>query len=195
MARSVADCAVLLNSIVGLDERDVFTLKQPSRVSSIDYTSALSTKALCGARIGVPRAFLRMVEDEVRIAAFNNAIETIKTLGADVVDPADFDDWQTFLAKAVELETTIMTTDFKVNMHELSRFVSKRRIFQPHLEKYLAELLEVPTGVRTMADIIEFNIKNADKELIPPYYADQSKYVLNQDTKSIIRVDSVAKAD
>jgi amidase len=48
---------------------------------------------------------------------------------------------------------------------------------QPDLEKYLEELVEVPTGARTMGKIIQFNIENADKELVPPYYTDQSRYV------------------
>lgn len=43
------------------------------------------------------------------------------------------------------------------------------------INNYLAGLTEVPTGVKTLADLIAFNTAHADKELIPPFYADQSQ--------------------
>lgn len=43
------------------------------------------------------------------------------------------------------------------------------------MNNYIAGLLEVPTGVKNLSDLIAFNIANADKELIPPYYTDQSQ--------------------
>ena len=39
-------------------------------------------------------------------------------------------------------------------------------------------LLEVPTGVRTLADLIAFNTAHADEELVPPFYTSQTTYVL-----------------
>jgi amidase len=124
MTRSVTDCAVLLNILVGQDERDEYTLKQPPGTSSIDYTRSLKNDALSGARIGVPRAFLCEVKDDIKIATFNEAIETIKALGADVVDPANFENWEILLTKGVELEETYpMTVDYKVYLVILSQFV------------------------------------------------------------------------
>lgn len=41
----------------------------------------------------------------------------------------------------------------------------------------MAGLREVPTGVKTLADLIAFNIAHADEELVPPYWTDQSVYV------------------
>ena len=45
------------------------------------------------------------------------------------------------------------------------------------MNKYIAGLVEVPTGVKNLADLIAYNIQNADRELIPPFYADQSQSV------------------
>ena len=39
----------------------------------------------------------------------------------------------------------------------------------------MEELLEVPTGVRTLADLIAFNIAHADEELVPPFWTSQSE--------------------
>lgn len=38
----------------------------------------------------------------------------------------------------------------------------------------MQELLEVPTGVQTLADLIAFNLEHADVELPEPYWTSQS---------------------
>lgn len=43
---------------------------------------------------------------------------------------------------------------------------------------YLDGLVQVPTGVKCLADIISFNKEHASEELIPPYYDDQSQSVV-----------------
>ena len=48
---------------------------------------------------------------------------------------------------------------------------------QVDLNKYIASLVDVPTGVKNLADLIAFNIENAKEELIPPFHADQSQSV------------------
>lgn len=45
--------------------------------------------------------------------------------------------------------------------------------FKVNVEQYISKLIEVPTGVKTLNDIIEFNKTHADKELIEPFWADQ----------------------
>ena len=46
---------------------------------------------------------------------------------------------------------------------------------QVDVNNYIAELLEVPTGVTDLADLIQFNIDHANEELIPPFWDDQSQ--------------------
>ncbi|KZT56008.1 amidase signature enzyme [Calocera cornea HHB12733] len=159
MTRWVADAAALLTVIAGWDVRDNYTLAAPALVP--DYTTALNSKALQGARIGVPRLVFDQDNytgnDPYVNVVFNEAIETLKGLGATIVDPAD-------LPSALEItmsnnETIVLDTDFKID-----------------LNRYLANLVEVPTGVRTLADLILFNEQNAGLEL-PTNYSDQSIFI------------------
>lgn len=108
MCRSVADAATILTIIAGQDPLDNFTLVQPPAVP--DFTKALNKDALKGARLGVPRG---IVSRNVNIArAFNASLEIMKSLGATIIDPADFPDLEEFLAS--NNETTVLNTDFKV---------------------------------------------------------------------------------
>ena len=45
------------------------------------------------------------------------------------------------------------------------------------VNQYISELIEVPTGVMDLADLIAFNIAHADEELVQPFWTDQSQYV------------------
>ena len=54
MAASAEDCALLLNTMVGFDERDSTSLNRPAE----DYARDLD-KPLAGLRIGLPKEFLR----------------------------------------------------------------------------------------------------------------------------------------
>ena len=87
MARTVADAAVLLSALAGIDPRDGTTRTAGARAAR-DYTRNLDAGALKGARIGVARkryfgysaAADRLVEQ---------AIADMKARGAVIVDPAD----------------------------------------------------------------------------------------------------------
>ena len=48
----------------------------------------------------------------------------------------------------------------------------------------------MPTGVRSVADLIKYNIDHADKELIPPFYNDQSRLVI-QRANFHVRAESI----
>ena len=47
------------------------------------------------------------------------------------------------------------------------------------VNNYIAGLVKVPTGVKNLGDLITFNIDHASEELIPPFYTDQSQWVLS----------------
>ena len=55
-------------------------------------------------------------------------------------------------------ENIIVTVDFKVEVN-----------------KYISDLVEVPTGVKNLADLVQFNKDHAEEELISPFYKDQSQ--------------------
>lgn len=103
-----------MSVIAGPDPNDNFSLAQPLPVP--DFTKALNKDALKGARIGVPRrVFLNdsiTGNDPFVNEVFETALQTIRDLGATVVDPAD-------LPSADEIavsnnETVVLDTDFKV---------------------------------------------------------------------------------
>ncbi|KAG2076360.1 amidase signature enzyme [Suillus decipiens] len=160
MCRSVTDAALLLNFMAGPDPRDEVTLHQPGIVP--DYMKALDKNALKGARLGVPRSFIHSIKTIKE--AFNSSLDVFRVLGAEIVDPADFPDTEELLIS--KAEERVLDVDFKVD-----------------LNKYLSELVHVPTGVKTLAALIEFNEKRAELDLPPPFYKDQSQFIQSEATQ------------
>jgi aspartyl-tRNA(Asn)/glutamyl-tRNA(Gln) amidotransferase subunit A len=96
LARSVEDCALLLDELAGYDPADPDSIEAPT----LDFVAGLMDRrepaeAMRGARIGVPRQyFFEGVEPEVA-ALVRTAIDQLQALGADVreVDlPAELND-------------------------------------------------------------------------------------------------------
>lgn len=123
ITRSLTDGAIVLSIIAGKDPNDNFTLAQPSPVP--DFTKALNKNALRGKRIGVPRRVF--LDDSITgndpfvNIVFEQALETIKSLGATIVDPAD-------LPSADEIavsnnETFVLDVDFKVEFFSFYMFI------------------------------------------------------------------------
>ncbi len=146
MARTVADAAVLLNVLMGLDPRDAVT-RDGGKLSQIDFTKFLDPNGLKGARIGVARKFFGFNDQVDRLMA--EALDVLKRQGATVVDPADIPTHGKFDA-----------AEFEVLLYE----------FKADLNKHLAGL---PPGdhPRTLKALIEFNEKNRDKEM--PYFGQE----------------------
>jgi amidase len=173
MCRNVADCAAILNYIACPDPLDTTTLSQPTPVP--DYSKTLNTDALRGVRLGVPRFFMN--KDIHMKGAFDVALEIIRRLGATIVDPADFPE-PGELRKAKLTERLVMKTDFKVRWQCDGPYNVGWTSSQVDIGQYLEDLAEVPTQTRTLADLIKFNIDNADRELLSPNYDDQSQWAL-----------------
>ena len=81
MAASAEDCALLLNTMVGFDERDSTSLERPVE----DYARDLD-KPLAGLRIGLPREFFGEGCDAGVMAAVRAAIAEYEKLGATAVE-------------------------------------------------------------------------------------------------------------
>jgi amidase len=157
MCRSVTDAALMLNFMAGPDPRDEVTLHQPGVVP--DYMKALDKNALKGTRLGVPRSFIRNSKTIEEV--FNSSLDVFRALGAEIIDPADFPDTEELLTS--KAEKRVLDVDFKVD-----------------LNKYLSELIDVPTGVKTLTALIEYNKKRADLNLPPPFYEDQSQFIQSE---------------
>lgn len=136
MARTVADAAALLGAMLGPDPRDSAT----GGAKGIDPLAALDPARLRGVRIGVARNMAGF-HDRVD-ALFEDALATLRDLGAEIVDPTD-------VPHATELEDP----EFEVLLYE----------FKADLEAYLAGRSgDVP---HTLAELIAFNTARAETEL------------------------------
>ncbi|MDG6965389.1 MAG: amidase, partial [Nitrososphaerota archaeon] len=87
MARTVADAAILLGAMVGVDRDDPSTRSRAAK-SRRDYSRFLERDGMKGARIGVPREVYFGYSDTADAIA-EAAIRKMRRLGATVVDPAD----------------------------------------------------------------------------------------------------------
>lgn len=81
MARTVEDCALLMNATAGHDPKDPVTSHAPVP----DYTKAL-TGGVKGFRIGVPREFFEAPMDPVVEMAVRKAIGVLEEMGAVIKD-------------------------------------------------------------------------------------------------------------
>ncbi|ULJ68620.1 Asp-tRNA(Asn)/Glu-tRNA(Gln) amidotransferase subunit GatA [Wielerella bovis] len=81
MAQTAEDCAILLNSMAGFDERDSTSLERDKE----DYTRDLN-QSLKGLKIGLPKEYFTANNSADVQAALNNAIELLKQQGAEMVE-------------------------------------------------------------------------------------------------------------
>ena len=90
LARSAADCALLLSAMSGYDERDSTSAQRPAQ----DYAAALAApragadpgRPLAGLRIGLPREFFPAALAPDVEAAVRAALREFEALGATLVD-------------------------------------------------------------------------------------------------------------
>jgi amidase len=138
MARSVRDCAMLLAGMVGADPRDAAMSGAPAPA---DYLAALDVNALKGARLGVVRQFFGF--HEVVERAYVPVLAALERAGAVLVDPVKFPEFES----AGDAELTVLLYELKMDMNA-----------------YLATRSST-SQVKTLADLIAFNERHADKEL------------------------------
>ena len=146
MARTVADAAILLGALTGVDKRDPATQASKKRRFK-DYTKFLDPDGLNGARIGVAR---NMAGTDPRILQiFEAALDVMEYHGAVIVDPADVPNFDQFHKTEME----VLHTEFKAD-----------------LNAYLASLGS-EARVKSMKEIIQFNEEN--KARVMPYFGQE----------------------
>jgi Asp-tRNA(Asn)/Glu-tRNA(Gln) amidotransferase A subunit family amidase len=91
MCRTVADTARILDVIAGYDPKDEYTAHSAGRMPRTSYLEATNARSLAGLRIGVVREYLNRTllaqADMESVDLIERAIETLRKLGATVVDP------------------------------------------------------------------------------------------------------------
>lgn len=144
MARTVTDAVHLLGALVGADQKDETTLKNPTMI--FDYRVFLKNDGLKGKRIGIAREFFGFHAEVDRV--INQAISTIKTAGAEMIDNLTLDgrnEWE--------------MNEWEVLCYE----------FKADLNRYLAEHANAP--IRSLEQLIEFNKQQATVEM--PWFAQE----------------------
>ncbi|MDT7808961.1 MAG: amidase [Acidobacteriota bacterium] len=148
MARTVADAAVLLKTIIALDPTDPVPWKGLQPSSTTDFTKSLDPAGLRGARIGVARKFFGFNDEVDKLMA--DALDVMKREGATIVDPAD-----------LPTHGKLDAPEFEVLLFE----------FKTDINKYLAGLAPGGDHPRTLKDLIAFNEKNRDREM--PFFGQE----------------------
>ena len=143
IARTVADAAILLGALAGIDPDDNATASS-ERKGAADYTRFLDPHGLKGARLGVARKFFGMTDSTDRL--MEDVLAELKRQGAIVVDPADLPT----MGKWGDAEMDVLLYEFKAD-----------------LNAYLTTLGS-NAPVHTLEEIISFNDKHRDREM--PYF-------------------------
>ncbi len=146
IARTVADAALVLGALTGVDPHDTATHASGGRFLT-DYTSSLDRDGLRGARIGIARKGFGF--DSRVDAIIEEAIGVMARLGAVIVDPADVQTPDA-LGKA---ETEVLLYDFKTD-----------------LNAYLAHL-GPEVAVHSLTQLIAFN--EAHSDAVMPYFGQE----------------------
>jgi amidase len=149
MARTLRDAATLLGPLTGVDARDSTTAASEGNAHA-DYTQFLDVAGLEQTRIGVARTFSGY--DARLMTLFDDAIGAMEDAGAVIVDPAGMNG----AAWNDPLSLVLLEYEFKED-----------------LNAYLATL-GADAPVKTLADVIEFNERNADREM--PYFGQERMY-------------------
>ncbi|HEY0510977.1 MAG TPA: amidase [Thermoanaerobaculia bacterium] len=147
MARTVADAAVLLGAMTGVDERDEVT--RAGRGQALDdYTKFLDPKGLKGARIGVyhPGSF---EDNPLTTSLLAEALAAMKAAGSTIVDPVKIPP----AGKSGDGEYQVLLYEFKADLNH-----------------YLAEL-GPQAPVHTLKEAIEFNERHRDR--VMPYFGQE----------------------
>ncbi|HKV07123.1 MAG TPA: amidase [Thermoanaerobaculia bacterium] len=141
-ARTVADAAAVLGALVGVDPRDPATAASAGHFHT-DYTQFLDPDGLRGARIGIPRGGGFYGYSRFTDAIAEDAITAMLGAGAILV------------------EAEIPTID-ELNADDAEIIVLIYE-FKRDLNAYLATRTGIPA--HNLADVIEFNLDHADREL------------------------------
>ncbi|KAJ7562653.1 hypothetical protein O6H91_03G078700 [Diphasiastrum complanatum] len=146
LCRTVSDAVEVLDVIVGFDKLDRATRLAARFIPKGGYKQFLKKDGLKGKRIGIIRdPFFTTAQNPLEeTLAIDELLPIMRKVGAELIDNATIKNVAEILVG--NSETTVLLFDFK---HDIN--------------KYLASLIKSP--VRTLADIIAFDIKHANEEL------------------------------
>ncbi|KAH7852022.1 hypothetical protein Vadar_019598 [Vaccinium darrowii] len=152
ICRTVADAVYVLDAVVGFDPRDAEATRKASKyIPHGGYVKFLKKDGLEGKRIGIVRnPFFNFGDNSVLAEAFQNHFHTLRRKGAILVDYLEIANIDEILNYTASGEAVAAFAEFKLSLHA-----------------YLSDLVASP--VRSLADVIAFNQKNPDLEMLKEY--------------------------
>jgi amidase len=141
MARTVADAAILLSALTGIDPADSATSESDGHALP-DYSAALNAEALNGKRLGFDKSVFG--KHEGVDAIITAALDAMRSKGA-----------------------TIVEIDFRSRFRDMGSapFTVLLYQFKAGVNKYLATS---NSRMKTLDDVIAFNVQHADRAM--PYF-------------------------
>jgi amidase len=149
IGRTVTDAVAVLEAIMGVDSQDKVSISSSGRQFH-NYRGLLSADGMRGARIGVAREVYFGYCERTDVIA-NAAVDTMRSLGAIIIDPADIPTAKQISQSEAELD--VLLYEFKAG-----------------LNAYL-ESLGSSAQLKTLEELIAFNNEHAEQEM--PYFGQE----------------------
>ncbi|KAI8026449.1 putative amidase [Camellia lanceoleosa] len=152
VCRTLSDAVHVLDAIVGFDPRDFEATKEAATfIPAGGYKQFLNKDGLKGKRLGVVRnPFLALLNRSKAVATFEHHLYTLRQSGATIVDNLEITNVDVILDPYQSGEAVVMLAEFKLAIND-----------------YLKELITSP--VRSLSDVITFNMNNTDLEKTEEY--------------------------
>ncbi|KAJ1378548.1 Amidase signature domain [Sesbania bispinosa] len=172
---TVADAVYVLDAIVGPDENDPETITLSKNIPPEGYKKHLKVDGLKGKRLGIVRnPFFGLLNDSIVNQTFEKHFQTLSQEGAIVIDNLEIPNVDVILDPSISGETTALLAEYKIAINA-----------------YLKDLEFSP--VRSLEDVISFNKRNANLEMIVEY--GQDIFLASQATDGIGEKEKEALAN
>ncbi|GMY05509.1 probable amidase At4g34880 [Fagus crenata] len=154
ITRTVSDAVYVLDAIAGFDYYDEATRDASKYIPRGGYKQFLKAYGLKGKRLGIVRnPFFTSGTGSVQAKAFEYHFQTLRQGGAVLIDNLEIANIDVSLNATFSGEGTALLAEFKLS-----------------LNAYLKDLVSSP--VRSLADVIAFNEKFSDLEMIKEFGQD-----------------------
>ncbi|WCJ42171.1 Glutamyl-tRNA(Gln) amidotransferase subunit A [Euphorbia peplus] len=174
ICRTVSDAVYVLDAIVGTDYNDGATRGASKYIPYGGYKQFLNPYGLKGKRLGVVRNPFLSSSSKAESQAFEYHLQTLRRRGAYVVDNLEIGSINTILNPNASGEAAALIAEFKISVNS-----------------YLQSLLA--SKVRSLADVIAFNLKFADAEKIKEF--GQDVFLAAEATNGIGKLETAAIAN
>ncbi|KAJ1378549.1 Amidase signature domain [Sesbania bispinosa] len=151
---TVADAVYVLDAVVGPDENDPETIALSKYIPPEGYKKHLKVDGLKGKKLGIVRnPFFGLLNDSIVNQTFEKHFQTLRQEGAIVIDNLEIPNIDVILDPSISGETIALLAEYKLAINA-----------------YLKDLEFSP--VRSLEDVISFNKRNANLEMIMEYGQD-----------------------